>query len=512
MNLAEWLVRSARNAPDAPALISGNEQIATYGEFAAKAAGFAGALRDCFNVAPGDRIAIFAANTVQYLVAMYGAWFAGAVIVPVNAKLHPREAGWIIEDSQAVLALITDKPGAALAGMLPESCGHLIDLQSPEFETLCAHTPLPAPVSRLQSDMAWLFYTSGTTGRPKGVMMTHGNIHAMAFAYFVDVDQVYETDAAFYAAPMSHGAGLYNVMHVLKAARHVVPASGGFDPAEIFEHGRATGSLHMFAAPTMIRRLVDHARASGETGEGIRTIVYGGGPMYLADIIEAVDVLGPRFVQIYGQGESPMCITALSREAVCDRDHPRWKERLASVGRAQSCVEVAIAAEDGALLPAGQSGEIIVRGAPVMAGYWNNEKATAETIRDGWLWTGDMGVLDEDGYLTLKDRSKDVIISGGTNIYPREVEEVLLVHPAVHEVSVIGVPDVEWGESVCAFVVLASGEKADAAALGRHCTEHIARFKRPKSYRFVDSLPKNNYGKVLKTELRKIAEQTGENP
>ncbi|MCB1419300.1 MAG: AMP-binding protein, partial [Notoacmeibacter sp.] len=350
-----------------------------------------------FAIAPGDRIAIFAKNSVEYLIAMYGAWFAGAVIVPVNAKLHPREAAWIVENSGAKLALITEDPGAELAGIVPQECGHIIDFKSDEFAAMCSHAPLATPVPRASDDMAWLFYTSGTTGRPKGVMMTHGNVHAMAFAYFTDVDQVFETDAAFYAAPMSHGAGLYNVMHVLKGARHVVPASGGFDPAEIFDHGRRTGSLHMFAAPTMIRRLVDHARASGETGEGIRTIVYGGGPMYLADIVEAVEVLGPRFVQIYGQGESPMCITALSREAVCDREHPRWKERLASVGRAQSCVEVAIAAEDGSLLPSGESGEIIVRGRPVMAGYWNNPEASAKTIRDGWLWTGDMGVLDEDG-------------------------------------------------------------------------------------------------------------------
>ena len=511
MNLAEWLVRSAQLDPDAPALFSGHEQVATYGEFAVRAAGFAGALGGKLGIEPGDRIAIFAKNSVEYLIAMYGAWFAGAVIVPVNAKLHPREAAWIVENSGAQLALITEDPGAALADLVPAQCAHIIDLKSEAFRGLCDHAPLAAPVSRASTDMAWLFYTSGTTGRPKGVVMTHGNIHAMAYAYFVDVDQVFETDAAFYAAPMSHGAGLYNVMHVLKGARHVVPASAGFDPAEIFDHGRSTGSLHMFAAPTMIRRLVDHARASGETGEGIRTIVYGGGPMYLADIVEAVEVLGPRFVQIYGQGESPMCITALSREAVCDREHPRWKERLASVGRAQSCVEVAIAAEDGSLLPAGESGEIIVRGRSVMAGYWNNPEATEKTIRDGWLWTGDMGVLDGDGFLTLKDRSKDVIISGGTNIYPREVEEALLTHPAVYEVSVIGIPDAEWGESVCAFVVTAEGKTVDEAALDRHCTENIARFKRPKSYRFVDSLPKNNYGKVLKTELRKIAEQSGEN-
>jgi long-chain acyl-CoA synthetase len=194
-----------------------------------------------------------------------------------------------------------------------------------------------------------------------------------------------------------------------------------------------------------------------------------------------------------------MAITALSREHLSDRKHPRWLTRIASVGVAQSLVEVRVADADGNELPIGETGEILVRGDTVMAGYWRNPEASAKTLRDGWLWTGDMGCLDADGFLTLKDRSKDVIISGGSNIYPREVEEVLLKHPAVQEVSVIGRPDPEWGEVVVAFVV---GSGVTSAELNVLCLEQIARFKRPKEYHFVASLPKNNYGKVLKTELR----------
>jgi long-chain acyl-CoA synthetase len=231
--------------------------------------------------------------------------------------------------------------------------------------------------------------------------------------------------------------------------------------------------------------------------------------MYLADIVEAVDVMGPRFCQIYGQGESPMAITALRRELVADRSHPRWRERLASVGTAQSCVEVRVGDEEGRALPAGEAGEVLVRGAPVMAGYWRNAEASASALRDGWLWTGDVGVLDREGFLTLKDRSKDVIISGGTNIYPREVEEALLTHPAVRETSVVGRPDPEWGEAVVAFVVKDAAVPVAEADLDRHCLDLIARFKRPKAYVFVDALPKNNYGKVLKTELRTMLEQAG---
>jgi long-chain acyl-CoA synthetase len=225
--------------------------------------------------------------------------------------------------------------------------------------------------------------------------------------------------------------------------------------------------------------------------------------MYLADIEDAVDWFGPRFVQIYGQGECPMAITALSRGEVADRSHPRWRERLASVGRAQSRVEVAIGDGDGRILPPGETGEIMVRGAPVMPGYWKNAEATAKALVEGWLMTGDVGRLDEDGYLTLADRSKDVIISGGTNIYPREVEEVLLTHESVHEVSVVGRPSEEWGEDVVAFVVPAPGAEVEPVQLDAHCLDNMARFKRPKDYIAVPELPKNNYGKVLKTELRK---------
>jgi acyl-CoA synthetase (AMP-forming)/AMP-acid ligase II len=506
MNLAEWLARRAALSPDSPAIMRGMRLVANYRTFAASAAAIGGSLVSRFGIKPGDRVAILASNGTEYLEVMYGAWFAGGAVVPINAKLHPREAAWILEDCGATLVFVTPDLGVALAPHLPAACRHMIDLETEEFAVMRNNEPLSAPLARGRDDLAWLFYTSGTTGKPKGVMISNGNIHAMAFAFFVDVDVVHETDVALYAAPMSHGAGLYNVQHVLRGARHVVPESGGFDPREILELAERLGGVHIFAAPTMVRRLVDVARASGRTGEGIRTIVYGGGPMYLADIVEAVDVMGPRFCQIYGQGESPMTITALPRDLVSDRSHPRWKERLGSVGMAQSCVEVRVVDPDGVPVQAGETGEVVVRGTPVMTGYWNNPDATERTLRDGWLWTGDMGALDEDGFLTLKDRSKDLIISGGSNIYPREVEEALLTHPAVHEVSVVGRFDAEWGEVVVAFVVPAPGEKVDQAELDTHCLDLIARFKRPKHYRFVEVLPKNAYGKVLKTDLRAMLE------
>ncbi|MEO7853077.1 MAG: AMP-binding protein [Rubrivivax sp.] len=508
MNLANWLQRSAAVHPERVAVLHGEQPVLSYRALAERAARLAGHLRDTLGVAPGERVALSMHNHPAYLELLYGAWWAGLTVVPINAKLHAREVAFILGDSAAAVLFVD----AALADDLQP---HLADLPAlravlsptePDYEqALQAATPLPAPEPRDGSDLAWLFYTSGTTGRPKGVMQTHHNLQAMTACYFMDVDDVQADDAMVYAAPMSHGAGIYHFGFVARAARHVVPASGGFDAAELVVLSHSIGRLCLFAAPTMVRRLVEYVSASGASAAGFKTIVYGGAPMYAHDMQRALDTMGPCFVQIYGQGESPMTITALQREHLTDRAHPRWAERIASVGVAQSLVEVRVVNAQGNALPPGEAGEVVVRGDTVMAGYWQNAPATQQALRDGWLWTGDIGSFDDDGFLTLMDRSKDVVISGGSNIYPREVEEVLLRHPGVREVSVIGQHDAEWGEVPVAFVVLHDAASAvDAQALDALCLDHIARFKRPRRYHFVAGLPKNNYGKVLKTALREM--------
>ncbi len=503
MNIASWLHATARITPDAPALLEGEQVRATYAEFAARARAIAAGLRDAHGVGPGQRVALFMENRTEYLEALYGVWWLGAVAVPINYKLHPKEAAWIIENADAS-AVFTAAGTLGEAVRLPTGC-HEVGVDTPAWVALGAAGPGPEVPALLDAGaLAWLFYTSGTTGRPKGVMLTHQNLAAMSTTYTLDVDDVRPSDAAVYAAPLSHGAGLYNFMHVRRGARHLVPRSHGFDPGEILDLGERVGGLSFFAAPTMVKRLVDEARRTGRTGAGIRTVVYGGGPMYVADIEDALAVMGPRFVQIYGQGESPMTITSLRREVLAASEHPRWRERLASVGAAQGCVEVRVVDEAMADLPPGTPGEVVVRGPTVMAGYWRNEQATRETLVDGWLRTGDIGRLDVEGFLTLTDRSKDVIISGGTNIYPREVEEVLVRHPAVAEAAVIGEPDREWGESVVAFIVPTEGVPCDAPTLEAWCRGEMASFKKPKRYVFCEVIPKNSYGKTLKTELRRL--------
>jgi long-chain acyl-CoA synthetase len=504
MTLAHLLARQARVAADRPAIFQGTRPWATHAQWAASSAALARRMRDA-GLEPGDRVVMFMRNHPRYLEILWGAWWAGLVVVPINAKLHPAEVEWIIDNAQARWGFVTrDVAPAPLRGLALQ-----IDAESPEADALLAPARAwpDVPITEGQpDDLAWLFYTSGTTGRPKGVMLTHRNLMTMGLTYFADVDPVTPDDAIVYAAPMSHGCGIYAIPHVMAGARHVVPASGGVDPAELFMLGHTLGPLSTFAAPTIVKRLVDHAETHAltlaEAAAAFKTIVYGGAPMYLADIERALRVMGPRFVQIYGQGETPMVATALSRRHIADVASPRHRERLASVGVAQTPVQVRVVDAQGRDVAAGETGEVLVRGDSVMAGYWRNTEASAAALRDGWLWTGDVGCLDADGFLTLKDRSKDLLISGGSNIYPREVEEVLLSAPGVAEVAVVGAPDPEWGEIVVAFVVAQAAARPSEAALDAHCLERIARFKRPKRYVFVDSLPKNNYGKVLKTELR----------
>jgi len=503
MNVALWLERAGKSHAGLAAAARGERVVLDYGALATRAARLAGALRTTCKLVPGERVAIVAKNCIGYLEALYGIWHAGLAAVPANAKLHGAELGYILEHSGARVCLVSEGLDTAVAPFAPKSLERLIVIGSAEYERLFAVDAI-APVPRAPDHLAWLFYTSGTTGRPKGAMLSHRSLAAASHAYTMEVDTVAPGDTILHAAPMSHGSGLYIMAHVARLGINAVPESGGFEPDEIFRLFERWPRTSMFAAPTMIKRLVD-ARNDCDP-KNIRTIVWGGAPMYVEDALRALDRFGARLAQIYGQGESPMTITTLAKETIAERGHPRWRERLASAGRAYACVEVAVADPKDGALPAGETGEILCRGDVVMSGYWNDAQASAATLRNGWLHTGDVGAFDADGYLTLKDRSKDVVISGGSNIYPREVEEILLKHARVREVSVIGRPDREWGEVVVAYVV---GD-APAGELDALCLNAIARFKRPKDYVFIAALPKNNYGKILKTELRAMdAKRTG---
>jgi len=496
MNIALWLERSALSHPNLPAAATGTRVVATYAQLAERAARLAGALREQFGLKEGDRVAVIAKNSQHYLELLYGIWHAGLAAVPANAKLHGAELGYILEHSGARVCFASKGLDADVAPHAPKSLEHLIAIGSTGYEALFSADAI-AMVPRAPADLAWLFYTSGTTGRPKGAMLTHDNLVAASLAYGSEVDPVTPGDAILHAAPMSHGSGIYIMQHVARLGLQVIPESGGFEADEIAALFNHWPRMSMFAAPTMIKRMVD-CPANLNAGN-IRTLIWGGAPMYVEDALLALDRFGPRLAQIYGQGEAPMTISTLSKQDIADRAHPRWRERLGSAGKPYACVEVKVADAMDIAVKQGEPGEILCRGV-IMSGYWRNPEATKASLRNGWLHTGDVGIVDAEGYLHLKDRSKDMIISGGSNIYPREVEEVLLMSDKVREVSVIGRPDREWGEVVVAYVV---GE-AKPAELDALCLSHIARFKRPKDYVFVEALPKNNYGKILKTELRAL--------
>ena len=449
---------------------------------------------------------IAASNCGEYIEALFACWHAGLCAVPVNSKLHPHELSHVLQDSGARWAFVDAAWAAALGGVARDAPApeRIVEFGSGEYDRLLGGAARDEPAAVAPTDPAWLFYTSGTTGRPKGAVLSHGNLRAMSLCFLADVEAVAPGDAILHAAPLSHGSGLYMLPHVLGAAVNVVPESGGFDPDEIVALLARWPNACFFAAPTMLKRLIVHPALGDARLEHLKSIVCGGAPMYVEDCKSAFAVLGPRLAQIYGQGESPMTITAMSRALLADAMARGDEARLGSVGVAQTGIEIRISAPDGADLPVATTGEVCVRGPTVMQGYWMNPQATATALARGWLHTGDIGCLDADGFLTLKDRSKDLIISGGSNIYPREIEEVLQKHAAVAEVAVVGRKHADWGEEVIACVV--ARDDGDTATLEREldalCLEHIARFKRPKAYVFLAELPKNNTGKVLKTALR----------
>ncbi len=507
MNIARLLDRAARSYGSLPAVAVGTVVELSYAELAARARAIAGGLRRDFRLSPGERVAVAMKNSPSYFEILNGIWQAGLVAVPVNAGLHPRELQYILENSGTRVCFASEEIGEAIeppvaslegfgAVVRPgdRAYGELLEAPHIEAEEVAA------------TDPAWLFYTSGTTGRPKGATLTHRNLLTMTLSYYADIDSVVPGETIIHAAPLSHGSGLYGLPFLAKGGVAVIPESGGFDPDEILALTAAWRGVSFFAVPTMLTRLLNTPASGAADTANLKTIVYGGAPMYLEDLKHALDLFGPKLAQIYGQGETPMTITVLTKGHHADTENPRYAERLASTGIARTDVEVRVVDESDGELPAGEIGEITVRGDVVMKGYWENPAASAESLRGGWLHTGDLGAMDEEGFLTLKDRSKDMIISGGANVYPREIEEVLLRHTGVLECSVVGRAHPEWGEEVVAFVVAQPEASVGEDELDRLCLDNIARFKRPRAYFFLDRLPKSNYGKILKTALRERLE------
>ena len=490
VNLASLLANAARWFPDRPAVTWGPETF-TYRQLDARVVALDAWLRS-LGVGRDTRVALYMDNRPDFLAAMFGTWRSGAALVPCNARLTAEELSFLMADSEAAV-VITDELHASTARAAAGNA--IVCVAGPELDAVLRAEDAdaaPGPADVEPDDLAWLFYTSGTTGQPKGAMLSHAILTFVTVSWLADLTPLDETDVTLHAAPLSHGAGFHALAATARAAHQVIPESTSFDPLQILDCMRALGVTNTWMVPTQIVMLT---KAPAELNlPKLRYIVYGGAPMTPAATERALDRFGPVLVQLYGQGETPMTATVLRRE-----DHR--PDLFGSAGRARPGVEVAIQDAEGRQLTPGEVGEVVVRGASVMQGYWRRPDATAEALRGGWLHTGDLGRLTDDGMLYLLDRTKDMIISGGSNVYAVEVEQVLSTHPEVGDVAVIGVPDDLWGETVVA-VVVPSGGDLDLASLEGHCRASLAGYKIPRRWVQVEALPRNAYGKVVKRDLR----------
>lgn len=507
MNVPHLLVRSALRYPDRPLWMMPDRTMC-YGEGKRRIDGIAARL-----LALGrqrDRVAILCTNRFEGLEIYLAAMHAGMVATPMNPKLHPSEYEYMIRDSGAAFVVYSqefEEAIGSISGCLPAQVycigGDGTSRGRPYEELARPDAQAYTQVDIEPDDVAWLFYTSGTTGKPKGAMETHRNLLTMVQQYLTSgLDEISEKDVMLHLAPISHGTSSIGLVHLSRGAAQAFPLSKSFDPAKVFEAIDRYGVTATMLAPTMVQILTQAPERTRYDLSTLRNIIYGGAPMHLAVLESAVAAFGPIFMQGYGQAEAAAICACLSKAEHVTNGDPARVRRLASVGREPVGMMVRVVDDRNRPLPVGEPGEIVVKGDLVMKGYWNKPEATAEAIVDGWLHTGDVGYLDADGYLFLTDRKKDMIISGGSNIYSREVEEVLFTHPAVAEAAVIGVPDPKWGESVLAIVVLRAGMDASEQDIIEHCRANIASFKKPKAVEFVESLPKSSYGKILKRELR----------
>ncbi len=510
MNIGQLLSKSARTYPEKLAIAHGSRKL-TYAQFDARANRLSNGLRS-LGVEQGDNVAVLMYNLPQVLESIFACFKAGCGVVPINFRLHPKEFAFIIDHSESKALIISSEFNESIMGVrdrLPH-VSHIVTVSGAEGELLDYETILSSESEQFADadvtpdDLAWLFYTSGTTGMPKGAMLTHRNLLAMTMNFYADICPDFgPCETILHGAPLSHGSGLYALPNIGKGGTNIILESKSYDPDLVLKAVETYRVTNMFVAPTMVIRLIESPAVERYDLSSLKAVIYGGAPMLLEDLKKAMAKLGPCLVQLYGMGESPMTITYLPHHDHVLQGNVAQMKRLASAGIARTDVEVAIVDGNESELDSGEIGEIVTRSDLVMKGYWRNREATAETLKNGWLHTGDVGYIDEFGYLFLMDRSKDMIISGGENIYPREIEEVIIQHPGIREVAVIGVPDPKWGEAIKAVVSIVPGQTITEAEIINFCKDYIASYKKPKSVDFVDELPKNNYGKIVKREVRK---------
>lgn len=512
MNLSHLLTGTARRHGEAIGFVWG-EQRWSWAEMEARAAGFAAALATEFGVSKGDRVLVQSENCNQMFEAMFACWRLGAVWVPANFRQSPEEVAWLARASGAK-GLICGARFADHAAACADTVTFTVAIGetgfAEDYEALVARHwgAALAPVAVERDDPAWFFFTSGTTGRPKAAVLTHGQLAFVVTNHLCDLmPGTTEDDASIVVAPLSHGAGIHQLAQVARGAKTILPVGTKFDPAEIWRLVQCWRVSNVFTVPTIVKMLVEHPSVRAHDLSSLRYVIYAGAPMYRADQIRAIEALGPVLVQYFGLGEVTGNITVLP-PAHHHADDAAM--RIGTCGIARTGMQVQVQDAQGRECAANETGEIAVIGPAVFAGYFDNPEANAKAFRDGWFLTGDLGHMDEEGFVYLTGRASDMYISGGSNIHPREIEEKMLEHPEISEVAVLGVPDPVWGEIGLAVVVPAPGCRPEPEALLGWFDGRIARYKIPRRVVIWDALPRSGYGKITKKLVREALVARGE--
>jgi len=513
-NLAHFLTRNARRLPDKPALIH-EDDIVTWRELDARVSALSAAMREHFSLQAGDRVLVQSANNIQISEVMLACWRIGAVWVPSNYRQRPEEVAYLAAKAGASLMVCeSDFPdhvtacqhaSSRLRGIICIGSGFGKSYDELIDEYMGADI-INADVDR--DDPCWLFFTSGSTGRPKAVVLTHGQLTFTTVNHLNDLlPDTGSSDVSLVVAPLSHGAGMHLLVNIAAGATSVLLPRGKLDSDTAWRMIEQYKVTNMFTVPTIVKLLTEHPSVDKYDHSSLRFVVYAGAPMYREDQKHALGKLGHVLVQYFGLGEVTGAITVLPR-------HDHYLEdtasaRVGSCGFERTGIHITIQDDTGKHLPAMTTGEICVAGPAVCAGYYKDDAANSKAFRDGWFLTGDLGHMDEMGYLYITGRSSDMYISGGSNVYPREIEELMLTHPALSEVAVLGVPDARWGEVGWAVCVCNDALSVTPEELSSMLADRIAKYKLPQRYVFLDEMPKTGYGKVTKKLIREVLVEKG---
>jgi long-chain acyl-CoA synthetase len=504
LNLASLLTESAARTPQAPAIRLGELEL-TYGELDRRSARLAALLQER-GMQPGDRIGVMLPNVPEFPVAYYGVLRAGGTVVPMNVLLKRREISFYLEDSGAKLLLAWQGFVAEAREGAEDAGADLI-----EVEPTASGAPFPPTGGKGRTgtelevadtdedDTAVILYTSGTTGKPKGAELTHLNLFRNADVSSRTTCEIGAGDVVLGALPLFHSFGQTVAMNASLKVGACLTLVPKFDPGEALATMQRDRVTHFYGVPTMFGALLHHPERESFDTSSLRTCITGGASMPVEVLRGFEEAFGAVVLEGYGLSET---------SPVACSNHPERERKPGSIGTPIEGVEMQVVDENDVPVAQGEVGEIVIRGHNIMKGYWLRPEATAEAMRGGWFHSGDMARTDEDGYFYIVDRKKDLIIRGGYNVYPREVEEVLYEHPKIREAAVVGVPHDEWGEEIGAAVVLHEGEELGAEEVSAYVKERIAAYKYPRVVWFVDDLPKGPTGKILKREIGVPAGET----